>query len=224
MAIKTYSKSKQGKIKLSTHFQVSEFACPGTDVVKIDTDLIALLERLFDYLDCSKIIITSGYRTPAYDKTAGGTGRGYHTTGQAADVNCWHRVNGKEVRYHGSDICCALQEMGWKHGIGWIAGCAVHIDTRPNQYWFDEQNGNRSIGADWYSYMAKKGYKVEKPLNGDVDGDKDVDSTDARLALQAATGKVKLEEEQKVNADYDNDGDVDSTDARLILQKSVGKI
>ncbi len=167
MAVKSYSKARDGAKKLSEHFIVREFACPGSDVVKVDPALIEILERLYDFLGCSKIIITSGYRTPAYDRTLGCSGRGYHTTGQAADVNCWHKVNGKEERYHGSVICCALQELGWNHGIGWIAGCAVHIDTRSAQYWFDEQNNMRSIGKDWYAYMSKKGCAVERPDTGE---------------------------------------------------------
>lgn len=223
MSIKTYSKAKDGSVRLSEHFIVREFACPDTDVIKIDTDLVDVLERLFDYLDCSKIIITSGYRSPSYDRSLGCSGRGYHTTGQAADVNCWHFVNGKETRYHGADICCALQTLGWHHGIGWIAGCAVHIDTRTTQYWFDEQNNMRSIGNDWYTYMAKKGHTVSRPIMGDVDANGKVDSNDARTVLQASVGKVELTEKQKAVADVDENGKVDSTDARQILQMAVGK-
>ncbi len=223
MAVKTYSKARDGAVKLSKHFRVREFACPDSDTVKIDTKLIEILERLYDFLGCSKIIITSGYRSPSYDKKVGGSGKGYHTTGQAADINCYFKENGKETRCHGSDICCALQELGWHHGIGWIAGCAVHIDTRATQYWFDEQNGNRSIGEDWYTYMESKGHRVLRFLKGDVDSDGKVDSTDARLVLQAAVGKVTLTEKQKPAADMNGDGAVDSTDAREILQKAVGK-
>lgn len=219
MAVTTYSLKKDGATKLSLHFRVREFACPDSDVVQIEPRLITILERLYDYLGCSKIIITSGYRTPAYDREVGGSGRGYHTEGRAADVNCWRGND----RLHGSEICCALQELGWDHGIGWIAGCAVHIDTRTTRYWFDEQNGNRSVGDDWYAYMSAKGRPVEKPLAGDVDDDGTVTSTDARLALQAAVGKVKLTEKQKVAADMDGDGTVDSTDAREILQAAVKK-
>ncbi len=217
MAVTTYSLKKDGATKLSPHFRVREFASPDSDVVQIDPQLITILERLYDYLGCSKIIITSGYRTPAYDREVGGSGRGYHTEGRAADVNCWRGND----RLHGSEICCALQELGWDHGIGWIAGCAVHIDTRTTRYWFDEQNGNRSVGDDWYAYMAGKGCPVGKPLAGDVDDDGTVTSTDARLALQAAVGKVELTEKQKVAADMDGDGTVDSTDARKILQNTV---
>ncbi|MBE6767351.1 MAG: hypothetical protein E7549_00390 [Ruminococcaceae bacterium] len=219
MAVKTYSLKKDGATKLSPHFRVREFTCPDSDTVKIDPKLIAILERLYDYLGCSKIIITSGYRTPAYDRKVGGSGRGYHTEGRAADVNCWRG----DSRIHGSEICCALQELGWHHGIGWIAGHAVHVDTRTARYWFDEQNGNRSIGGDWYAYMEEKGHHVPRLAKGDVDGDGKVTSTDARLALQAAVGKVTLTEKQAIAADQNGDGTVDSTDARQILQRAVKK-
>lgn len=227
--VQAYSYRKDRRQKLSPHFAVGEFASMSggklySDTVLIDGDLVELLEKLHDYLSCSRIVITSGYRTPAHDKAVGGSGTGYHTAGRAADVNCWHKVNGQEVRYHGSAVCCALQELGWAHGIGWIAGCAVHIDTRDRQYWFDEQNGNRSVGTDWYAYFAAKGYSVDKPrAPGDVDGDGKVTTTDARIALQASVGKVTLDEKAYKAADIDKDGAVTSTDARLILQKAVGK-
>jgi len=57
-----------------------------------------------------------------------------------------------------------------------------------------------------------------------VDGNKEVNSTDARLTLQYAVGKI---DETALNldvADVDGNNKVDSTDARLILQKAVGKI
>ena len=59
---------------------------------------------------------------------------------------------------------------------------------------------------------------------GDVDGDGKITSTDARMALQAATGKIELDGTSKRAADVDNDGNVTSTDARIILQKATGKI
>jgi uncharacterized protein YcbK (DUF882 family) len=222
--VKTYSVKRDGATKLSAHFAVREFASPDTDVVMIDTDLVDVLERLYERLRCSKIIITSGYRTSDYDKAVGGNGSGYHTKGRAADINCWHVVDGKEVRLHGSVICCALQDLGWQHGVGWIAGCAVHVDTRTARYWFDEQQGCRSVGDDWYAYMAGKGYVVGPALiDGDVNGDGTLDSSDARVALQAAVGKVTLTDEQQAAADVTGDGKVDSADAREILQKGVGK-
>ncbi len=61
-------------------------------------------------------------------------------------------------------------------------------------------------------------------MYGDVDGSEAVDSSDARVVLQAAVGKVALTEEQIKAADVDGNETVDSSDARLILQKSVSKI
>lgn len=160
--VKEYSMKKHGAVLVSPHFRVREFACPTIDKVLIDDRLTAILERLRERLSCSKIVITSGYRDAAYDRSRGGTGRGFHVSGEAADVNCWHMVNGKEERYHGAAICCALQELG-APGIGWIAGRAVHIDTRETPYWFDEQNGNRSIGNDWFAFDFGARANAQKP-------------------------------------------------------------
>ena len=66
---------------------------------------------------------------------------------------------------------------------------------------------------------------VSRTAPGDVDGDGKVTSTDARLALQLAVGKVREGDLPiPAAADADGDGKVTSTDARLILQYSVGKI
>ena len=59
-------------------------------------------------------------------------------------------------------------------------------------------------------------------IPGDVNGDGQVDTTDARLVLQAAIGKVKLDKQQTA-ADINGDGKIDTSDAREILQKAVGK-
>jgi len=59
---------------------------------------------------------------------------------------------------------------------------------------------------------------------GDVDGNGKVDSTDARITLQYAVGKIDETALNTTVADVDGNGRVDSTDARLILQYAVGKI
>lgn len=60
-------------------------------------------------------------------------------------------------------------------------------------------------------------------ISGDVNGDGKVNTTDARLALQHAAGRVKLTAEQQATADVDGNGKVNTTDARQILQKAVKK-
>jgi len=59
---------------------------------------------------------------------------------------------------------------------------------------------------------------------GDVNGDNKVDSTDARLVLQYAVGKIQADAINVAVADVNGDNKIDSTDARLILQHAVGKI
>ena len=59
---------------------------------------------------------------------------------------------------------------------------------------------------------------------GDVDGNNTIDSTDARLVLQYAVGKIDESKLNTATADVDGDGAINSTDARLILQYAVGKI
>lgn len=152
--IKTYSKSTQGNIKLSAHFAVWEFACKdGTDTVLIDTDLINKLEQIYDNLNCSKIIVNSGYRTPSHDRAVGGNGKGQHTLGKAADIQCYGKDGSIiEAKY----VCCVAEDLGCK-GIGYISSKAVHIDTRTGKWWGDETTGNDSIGS-FYSY-----FRVDKP-------------------------------------------------------------
>ena len=59
---------------------------------------------------------------------------------------------------------------------------------------------------------------------GDVNRDGDIAVADALLALQAATQKIMLNEEEKGLADYNLDGFVDAEDALLILQMATAKI
>lgn len=155
MNVKLFSLKSHGNTRLSAHFKVKEWADPGHDDIKIDIDIVPLLEKLFSTLQCSKIIITSGFR---HDSSGS-----FHTKGQAVDINCWHRINGKEIRYQGKEILLAAEDCGFM-GIGWIPGtaasrAAVHLDTRPSPYRFDEMNGNRMvINNSWYSYFS-----AEKP-------------------------------------------------------------
>ena len=65
---------------------------------------------------------------------------------------------------------------------------------------------------------------AETGLLGDVDGNGTVDSTDARLVLQYAVGKIGETAITMTAADVNGDNAVDSTDARLILQYAVKKI
>ena len=59
---------------------------------------------------------------------------------------------------------------------------------------------------------------------GDVDGNGEINSTDARLVLQYAVGKIDTTKLNVNVADVDGKDGVNSTDARLVLQYAVKKI
>lgn len=151
--ITTYIYSKSKDKFLSDHFQVKEFASGNKEEkVKIHNKLIIILEALFKELDCSKIIVTSGYRTKEKDIAVGGDGTGYHTLGRAADIVCYNKqgniISAKKV-------CCALEDMGGIYGIGYISPTAVHIDTRPKnkKWWGDETKKNSPTINSFHDYF-----------------------------------------------------------------------
>ena len=89
MNVKKYQFSDS--TQLFPHFNVREFRCQcgGNHETLISSELIDKLEALYTALNCSKIIVTSGYRCPEHDKAVGGTSSGQHTKGTAADVCCY---------------------------------------------------------------------------------------------------------------------------------------
>lgn len=87
--IKTYNYTDN--TQLSPHFNAQEFRCKcGKEHdFQIDDDLITKLEALYSTLNCSKIIVTSGFRCSSHDKAVKGSGTGQHTRGKAADICCY---------------------------------------------------------------------------------------------------------------------------------------
>ena len=99
--------------------------------------LIEVLEALFNKLDCSKIIVNSGYRTKEHDEYVGGNGAGQHTLGRAADITCYDK-KGRVIP--AQYVCVALEDMGNIYGIGYITPTSTHVDTRSKdkKWWGDE--------------------------------------------------------------------------------------
>jgi len=120
--------TKGSNIRLSTHFNLSEFDCPCDDcgTTLVDKVLVSHLEALRTLLG-SKIRVTSGYRCQGYQdqlklrgyETAKGISS--HTLGRAADI-----TNGVTP---GRELADIAKKVGFTNiGIGkdWL-----HIDTRP---------------------------------------------------------------------------------------------
>ncbi len=165
MPVKSYQSSD--KTQLSPHFNVQEFRCKcgQSHDILISDELIQKLEELYTALDCSKIIVTSGYRCPNHDKSVGGTSTGQHTKGTAADICCYGQ-DGKPIS--SKLVCCKAQDLGFT-GIANIDSSYqyTHVDVRNTGYrWLgDEVYGNGTVTDDFYKY-----YNVSKNADFETSG------------------------------------------------------
>ena len=167
MAILTYKFDDQ--TQLSPHFNAREFRCQcgKTHETLIASKLVDKLEALYTALNCSKIIVTSGYRCPEHDKAVGGTSSGQHTKGTAADV-CCYRQDGQPIS--SKTVCCKAQDLGFT-GIANITSSYqyTHLDVRTGYRWLgDEVKGNGTVTDDFYKYfgMEKAESKIKNLLKG----------------------------------------------------------
>ena len=97
----------------------------------VDSSLAALLQKIRDHFG-RPVVITSGYRTAAHNKSVGGAKSSQHLLGRAADI----QVAGVSVE----DVAAYAESLmpDWG-GVGRYpvkAGRAtgwVHVDTRQNK-------------------------------------------------------------------------------------------
>ena len=141
--------------QLSPHFNIREFRCSCgiNHETLIASELVDKLEALYTALNCSKIIVTSGYRCPEHDKAVGGTSSGQHTKGTAADVCCYGQ-DGQPIS--SKTVCCKAQDLGFT-GIANITSSYqyTHLDVRTSGKWYgDETKGNGTITDDFYNYFG----------------------------------------------------------------------
>lgn len=152
--IKTYKHNDN--TQLSEHFSVQEFRCKCGQVhdFKVSEELISKLEALRSALSCSKIIVTSGFRCVAHDKSVGGSGTGQHTLGKAADIICYDQ-DGKPIS--SKIVCCKAQDIGFS-GIANITAAYkyTHVDVRDGKWFGDEIKGSKSVTTDFYQYFDIK--------------------------------------------------------------------
>ena len=143
--------------QLSLHFNVREFrcSCGKSHETLLASELVDKLETLYTALNCSKIIVTSGYRCPEHDKAVGGTSSGQHTKGTAADVCCYGQ-DGQPIS--SKTVCCKAQDLGFT-GIANITSSYqyTHLDVRTSGKWYgDEVHGNGTVTEDFYKYFGIK--------------------------------------------------------------------
>ena len=156
------------RTQLSPHFRSSEFQCKcgkAHDTL-ISDELVSKLEELYAKLNCSKIIVTSGYRCVTHDKNVGGSGTGQHTKGTAADICCYGQ-NGKPIS--SKVVCCTAQDLDFG-GIANITSDYIytHVDVRTGYRWLgDETVNNNTVTDDFYKYFDIS--KTDKPLSNGID-------------------------------------------------------
>ena len=159
--------------QLSVHFNAKEFRCKcgKTHDTELNQKLVNNLEKLYRVLDCSKIIVTSGYRCPDHDKAVGGNGTGQHTKGNAADIICYDQ-DGNIIST--KKVARKAQDIGFR-GIGNIDSTytAIHVDVRTGAKWYGDEavrgGTSGSVTDDFYRYYSTKDNstaELQKILNG----------------------------------------------------------
>jgi len=122
-------------MKLSAHFDSSEFACKCCEVeVPIAPDLIEQLEELSQAFAIAgkraSIHIDSGYRCPKHNKAIGGAPKSQHMQGIAADIIVKTSVG--EIVSPARIADYLEKKYPDSHGIGRYRSW-VHFDVRENK-------------------------------------------------------------------------------------------
>ena len=157
--------------QLTAHFNSREFRCKCNSAhdYQVNDKLATMLEELYNKLDCSKIIINSGFRCPPHSVLVGGYAGDEHTLGNAADIVCYDKT-GKVI--DSRKVCCAAQDLDFP-GIGRIDYSGVHVDVSTRRTWRGDELGgyvSKSIpGSDFYSYFGIQKAKKTKKVTLTID-------------------------------------------------------
>ncbi len=124
-----YSAAAQGRARVGRYFLAREFASPdGADRLYLDPRLPELLDDLCEALG-SRLIVLSGYRTPAYNRRLTGVPAGPHTQGRAVDLAAEGRAP--------ADIARALAALCRSRGaplrVSSAEGWCCHLELPPGR-------------------------------------------------------------------------------------------
>jgi len=114
-------------MKMSAHFSLDEFLAPN-DPNRPSLAVLANLRQLAAVLEIIRarvgrpLKITSGYRSPSYNRAIGGAASSLHTTGMACDIAA------PDDMLQLAGLASIIQEIG---GIGIYPGRGfIHVDIR----------------------------------------------------------------------------------------------
>lgn len=191
--------------KITAHFHSTEFRCKcGCGKIYIEKKLVENLEKLFDKLNASKCIISSGYRCPSYDKSKkiGGNGKGQHTKGKASDC-VYYDKKGKIIP--SKIVVCVAYDSKLFNGIAKIDKNYVHLDTRIlGKYRGDETKGNASYWTNPYDYFKVTKEEVAKYTGEEVKKEEPKKDTTKYLSNKTYKGSSIVEalKQIKINSSY----------------------
>jgi len=117
-------------MNLTTNFTLEEFACK--DGAPVPPELMANVTKLAGQLQILRgnlgesIHVNSGYRTPAYNKKAGGKTASQHLQAKAADITCKSKPPKQLAAFIEKLISQGVLKLG---GMGVYPGF-VHVDIR----------------------------------------------------------------------------------------------
>ena len=106
--------------QLTKNFRLSEFGDVPKKYIDNITEVAVELQKVRDIL-CNPIIITSGYRSPEYNKAIGGARHSQHLFGKAADS--------KMLGVDSKEYLAYLIRYTDFNGFG-ISDSYIHSDTR----------------------------------------------------------------------------------------------
>lgn len=126
-------------MRVARNFLLSEFACKdGSKTIIVDFELLELLQRLRDVV--GRVIITSAYRTEAYNKKVGGIATSFHLSGKAADI----QVPGLTPY----EVAIIADRIGFL-GVG-VYPTFTHVDVGGDGkggklYWKQDKSGKKTL-------------------------------------------------------------------------------
>ena len=134
-SVQTLNYSEYGNCAVTPHIRLSELRCSdGSDTIKLDWYTVNAVEAARVFF-AKPIILTSAYRTAAYNKKIGGASGSYHVLGRAID--CY--ISGVAP----SLLAKFLQNWGMK-GIGcYEDDLFVHVDSRTTTFYWRNQSCTR---------------------------------------------------------------------------------
>ena len=186
--------------QISKHFHSTEFKCKcECGKIYIEKKLIDRLEKLFDKLNASKCIISSGYRCSKHDKNVGGNGKGQHTKGLACDC-VYYDKNNKIIP--SKIVICVAYDLDCFRGIAKIDKNYTHLDIRTSGYYKgDETVSNNSVWKDPYDYFKVTKQDVAKYTGEEIKKEESKKDTTKYLSNKTYKGSSLVDALNQIKVD-----------------------